>query len=565
MDYSEFVDVYESLASTTKKLEKATILALFLKKLEKKGKAEWVYLLKGKVVPDYDAREIGISRQLAIKAISKGFGVSENEIVTRLRKIGDLGEIAEEFADKRKQGVLFSGKLKTDKVFDNLRKIMEIEGKGAVDRKLGLVSELLGQATGKEAKYIVRTLLSDLRVGIADGIIRDGIAEAFFEFGEESEKKKEIIFKVEEAYDLTGDFAEVVEAAAEGKSALGKLKVHPGRPINVLLPVKVTEIEEAFRIVGKPAAIEHKYDGFRMIISKESNGEVKLFTRRLEEVTKQFPDVVSVVSKYVKGDSFLLDSEAVGFDSETKKYMPFQAISQRIKRKYDIEELAKKLPIELNIFDVLYLDGKNLMPLEFEKRRKIVEKIVSNRKLKIRVAMQIVTDSEKKAREFYEEALKMGEEGVMFKNLKASYRQGRRVGYIVKMKPEVKDLDLVIIGAEYGTGKRGGWLTSYYVACLNDGKYLGVGKVSSGLKEIESEEGTTYAEMTKILKPLIEETKGQYVKVKPSIVVSVTYQDVQKSPSYESGFALRFPRITAYRPEKPVKEITTLAEIKKES
>jgi len=178
--------------------------------------------------------------------------------------------------------------------------------------------------------------------------------------------------------------------------------------------------------------------------------------------------------------------------------------------------------------------------------------------------MQIVTGDKDVALKFYKEALNAGEEGIMVKNLDASYQQGRRVGYMVKLKPAANDLDLVIVGAEYGSGKRAGWLTSYIVACQAGGKFLEVGKVSSGLKELEQEGGTTYDEMTKLLKPLIISEKGKVAKVKPKIIVSVTYQNIQGSPSYDSGYAMRFPRITSYRPDKPLREIATLDDIKVE-
>jgi len=241
-------------------------------------------LLRGRVVADYDPREFGISGQLVIKAISKSFGIKGEEVVKRFRKVGDLGEIAEEFASKKRQRALFALKLSVKKVFDNLQKVMEFSGKGAVEKKIGLVSELLISASGKETKYIVRTLLSDLRVGVAGGILRDAVAKAFY-----PEESEEMSKKVEEVYGLANDWALVFESASKGKKALEKISIIPGRPINVMLPVKVTEIKEAFRICGKPVAIEHKYDGFRMIISKKGK-EIKLFTRRLENVTKQFPD-----------------------------------------------------------------------------------------------------------------------------------------------------------------------------------------------------------------------------------------------------------------------------------
>ncbi len=553
MHYYEFVQVYEALASTTKKLEKVEILSSFLHKL--KGKAEWIYLLRGKVFPDYDAREFGISDKLVIKAVSKSAGINPDEILKRLRKIGDLGEIAEELTNKKKQSALFSSKLTVDKVFNNLRKITSIEGKGAVEKKLGIISELLASCTGKEAKYIVRTLLSDLRIGVADALLIDAISKTFFP--DENAKKK-----VEEAYELANDFALVYESASKGVSALEKITVKPGKPIKVMLAVKADNIEEAFRICEKPAAVEYKYDGFRMIISKDEGG-IKLFTRRLEDVTKQFPDIVEAVKKHVKGNSFILDSEVVGYDSKTKKYKPFEAISQRIKRKYDIEKLSAELPVEANIFDIIYYNGKNLMNEKFKERRKIVEKIISKNDWMIKPAVQLIANSEAEAMKFYSKALKAGEEGIIMKNLEAFYRPGRKVGYMAKMKPSSNEFDLVIVGSEYGSGKRAGWLTSYIVACSSGDDFLEVGKVSSGLKEKE-EEGLTYEEMTNLIKPLIENTEGKTVKVKPKIVVTVVYQNIQKSPAYSSGFALRFPRITHYRPDRSTTDIASLDEIKKE-
>ena len=560
MKYLEIVEVYEELSKTGGRLQKMVILAEFLKRLKREGKSEWIYLILGRVVPDYDSGEIGISTQLALKAIAHSFGVRSEDVIKRFKKIGDLGEIAEEFAEKKRQSTLSTKTLSIDRVFNDLKKIISIEGKGAVDKKMDLISGMLGCASPKESKYIVRTLISDLRIGVSSPTIVDAIALAFF-----GDKKDEMKEKVLDAYDLANDFAVVFDAASKGLAELEKINVEPGRPLNVMLAVKVSNIDEAFEVCGKPAAVEQKYDGFRVLLNKTKEGKILLFTRRLENVTSQFPDVVEAVKKNIKGESFILDSEIVGFDSKTGKYLPFESISQRIKRKYDIEALVKKLPVEINVFDVLFYNGKNLMGDSFINRRKIVEKIVREKERVIRPAVQIITDREKEAMKFYENSLKIGEEGVMVKKLDAPYKQGRRVGYMVKLKPLMNDFDLVIVGAEYGTGKRGGWLTSYILACRDEGdgnKLVEVGKVSSGLKEKE-EEGMTYYEMTKILKPLVVEEGENFVRVKPSIVVSVNYQNVQESPSYDSGFALRFPRITNYRPDRRIDDIATLDDIRK--
>lgn len=559
MKYSDFAELYEELSGTTKKLEKIEILANFLKKL--KDHEEWIYLLKGRVTPDYDESEFGISTNLLIKAIAKSTGVEQSKVLKEFHKLGDLGDVALELINRKRQSTLFSRKLEVKNVFENLKKLSKMEGKGAVERKVNLVVDLLSFSSGNEARWIVRTVLGDLRIGVADATLRDSIGKALFN------GDKVLNEKLEEAYDKSNDFAEIFRRAKKGRESIEGVEIIPGRPMKVMLPVKVTDIDEGLRICGERVAVEHKYDGFRVLINKLGD-RVWLFTRRLEDVTNQFPDVVEVVKKHVKGRNFILDSEVVGFGEEKghKKYKPFEAISQRIKRKYDIEKLIKKLPVEVNVFDIIYLNGKSEINTPFFKRRKIIERIVNPEPWKIRLSKQIVTDDKKKIFDFYKEALKIGEEGVMIKKLDAPYRSGRRVGYMVKMKPEAKDLDLVIVGAEYGKGKRAGGLTSFILACKDtNGKgFLEVGKVSSGLKEKEGSEGTTYNELDKILQPLIIKEEKTYVQIKPQIVVSVTYQNIQVSPKYSSGFSLRFPRITHYRPERGVYDIATILDIKKD-
>jgi DNA ligase-1 len=555
MQYSQFVELYEDLASTSKKLEKAEILSKFLPKL--KGKEEFIYLLRGRVFPGYDEKEFGISTQLAIKAISKATGSTKETIVEHFKKIGDLGDVAEKLIETKKQTTLVRMNLTVDKLFKNFRMLVEITGKGTVEKKVNYIVELLTSASGKSAKYIIRTVLNDLRVGVADGILRDGIAKTYFK-----EEEKEGSELIESALDKINDFSEVLKLASKGRNELEKVEIVPGRPIKVMLPVKVTNLEEAFRICGKPLAVEHKYDGFRVLINYDGK-EISLFTRRLDNITKQFPDVVEVIKKHVNGKSFVLDSEIVGYDPKKKKYLPFEAISQRIRRKHEIEKLVKKLPVEINLFDIVYHNGKSVIDYEFKNRRKLLEKIVKSEKLKIKLSTQFVSSDEKKIMKFYKNALKIGEEGVMFKKIDAPYRPGRRVGFMVKLKPVAEDLDLVIVGAEYGKGKRSGGLTSYALACKSGKDFLEVGKVSSGLKEKE-ELGTSYKEMDKLLRPLIINEMGKGVKVKPKIVLSITYQNLQPSSNYNSGFALRFPKITSYRPERGIDDIATLEEIKKE-
>ena len=556
MRYSKLAQLYEDLSATAKHLEKIDRLSKFLRQLSGKDR-EVLYLLLGDIYPEHDQRKIGISNQLAMKAISKATGTEPDEVLKEWKSLGDLGRVAEKLSKQRKQSTLHRQTLTTEKVLINLRKLPEFEGKGTVRKKLSLITELLTSASPIEALYLVRTLIGDLRIGIKESSVREAMASAFFE------RNKETAKKIQDAIDRSNDLAEVFDIVRKKKiKDLEKISLEVGKPIKAMLAQKVKTIEDAFKKLGKPCAIEYKYDGFRLRIHKKRD-EIILFTRRMENVTKQFPEVVEYVKKYVRGKSFILDSEAVGFDKKTKEYRPFQEISQRIRRKYDIEELQKKIPIEINVFDIINYEGKSLINEPFEKRTSLIKKIIKNHKYKIVHAKQIITGNVKKAKVFYKKALRDNQEGVMMKNLQAVYQPGSRVGHMLKVKPEERDLDLVIVGAEYGTGKRHEWLSSFILACRDGDKFLEIGKMGTGIKE-KREEGISFAELTKKLRPLIIKEKGKTVYVKPKIVISVTYQEIQKSPNYSSGFALRFPRFTALRPDKSAKDIATLAEVKKD-
>ncbi len=559
MLYKELCEVYEELEKNHSRLKKTDILSDFLKKLKNSKNLEIIYLIQGKVFPDYSEKEFGISEQLCIKVLEKSSGISKKEIINKWRKIGDLGKVAEEVISKKKQNTLFSHKLTTEKVLDNLKKLPELVGKGTVDKKMSLVSELLTSASGTEAKYIIRTLLNDLRIGVASGTIRDSIVESCLEKNEENTKG------VQESYDKANDFALVFEKACKGIKELHNTRLVPGHPLKVMLALKAENIKDGFERVGKPAVFEYKYDGFRMLINKDEKGVIKIFTRRLDEVTKQFPDVVKYIKEHLNAKTFIIDSEAVGYEPKTKKYRPFQYISQRIKRKYDIEKLEKELPIELNVFDILYYNGKSFINEPFEKRSKLLRKIIKTKQYKIRTAEQLITSDEKEAEAFYKQALKDNQEGVMIKNLTAPYKPGARVGYMLKLKPVENEFDLIITSAEYGTGKRAGVLSSFGLSCFDEenNKFVEIGKASTGLKEKE-EEGLSYIELTKLVKPFITSEHGRGVKIKPKIIVTIIYQNIQRSPTYESGFAMRFPRVTGLREDKHLKDVATLKEVEEE-
>ncbi|MBR9677078.1 ATP-dependent DNA ligase [Candidatus Woesearchaeota archaeon] len=575
MQYSALVKVYEEIASTTKRLEKTKYLSVLLKNTPSQNLSTVLLLLRGRVFATWDKRKLGVAARLVLKAINVATGIDAKKIEDEWKKTGDLGIVAENLAGKKTQATLFSQELDIKQVFDNLQKLSTLEGAGTVDRKIKLIAQLLTSAKPVEARYIVRTVLEELRAGIGEGSIRDAILWAYFskELKIHYDKEKnelvipdkdrtkynEYLDIVQRAIDLTNDFATVAKiASTKGLEGLQKIELKPQIPVKVMLYQKAKDIKDAFERVGKPAAFEYKYDGFRLQVHKVDN-KISLYTRRLEEVTKQFPEVVEYTKKHVSGDSFVLDAEAVGFDKKSGKYLPFQKVSQRIKRKYGIKELADKMPVEVNVFDILQYNGKTLLDEQFKKRRAIIAKIIDEQPKQIICAKQLITDSVKAAQEFYGQALKSGEEGIMAKNLSSPYKPGSRVGYGVKIKPTMDELDLVIVGAEWGEGKRSGWLTSFAVACQDeDGNILNIGKVGTGIKELEQEGGVTFEQLTELLKPLIIKEKGKTVTVKPKIIIEVRYEEIQKSPAYKSSYALRFPRLVRLREDRGLDDISNL-------
>ncbi len=572
MKYQELVDVYAQLEGTTKRLQKTKIISDFLRKAPTQELHILVLLLEGKIFANWDENEAGVAARLILKAISVASGESKERTEQEWKKIGDLGKAAENLLGKKKQHTLFSHELTVKKVMENLRKLPGVGGLGSVDKKVQLIAELLTSASSAEAKYIVKTVLQELRVGVGEGSLRDAIVWA--NFGEKvgisvdaednkisienREEYVKYVAAVQFAYDLTNDFGTVAEAARKGLDALKKISLKIGTPIKVMLAIKADTIEEGMETVGTPAEAEFKYDGFRVQIHKDEDGKITLFTRKLEDVTLQFPDIVEAVKKHITGKSFILDSEAVGFDNKTGKYLAFQSVSQRIRRKYDIKETAVDIPVEANVFDVLYYEGELLLEKPFSERRELIDRIVKPMPKKIIVAEHIISSSKEDIEKFYKKSLKAGNEGIMLKSLSSPYKPGARVGYMVKLKPVMETLDLVIVGAEWGEGKRSEWLSSYVVACADDdGNLLEVGRVSTGLKE--KEEGLTFREMTRLLQPLIIRENGKGVSVKPHLVIEVDYEEIQKSPTYSSGYALRFPRVKGLREDRGIDDISTLS------
>jgi DNA ligase-1 len=577
MHYSSLVKVYEALEATSKRLEKTHILAEFLKEIEEAELERIILLLRGRVFPPWDKRTLGFSSKLAVKAVAAAAGVTEREVNTAWKDAGDLGKVAVELVGKKKQATLVSQDLEVKEVFETLQKLPAMEGSGSTDRKIKTIASLLHNASGNESLFLLRTVLETLRVGVADGTLRDAIAWAFLETksGYDAEKNditlddtsreayNAVVEQVQRAYDRCNDFAQVAVAAkTEGLAGLEAIHLELGTPIRVMLAQREPDVASGMERVGTPAALEMKYDGFRMQVHKQGD-TVTLFTRRLENVTTQFPDVVAAVKEGVSAREVLLDCEAVGYDLATKKYRPFQEISQRIRRKYEIETIQKKLPVELVVFDILYLEGEELLEQPFEERRALLERTVKNIPQSIVPSNYLKSADPVEGERFYKEAVASGNEGIMCKAFSGKYNPGSRVGHMVKVKPVLETMDLVVVAAEWGEGKRSGWLTSFTVACRDDdGDFVTIGKVGTGLKELEQEGGVTFNHVTELLKPYIVAESGRDVEVQPVIVFELAFEEIQKSPSYESGYALRFPRVIRVRDDRGPDDITELEEVR---
>jgi DNA ligase-1 len=539
VDYSELVDYYERLESTQSTLDKTDILAeLFREHEDELG--DVVMLSSGRMFPKWKNRETGLSSKTMVDVVSRATGRSEEDITDVWREKGDLGLAAEEMVDGKTQRRLVQKTLTVSGVMETLDEIasMEKEALESVDvsKKVGKAADLVSASSPREARYAVRNLLQNMRLGVAEGLIRDALAEAFFD-GDHVED-------IQHAYDLTNDFRQVAEACRNGINEVQSLEMEMFRPINSMLAKKVESIEEGFEEVGRPAGIDFKYDGVRAQIHV-SDGELKVFTRRLEDITEQFPDVVEAVDQNIDAENVILDTEIIGYDPESDQPVPFQRLSKRVKRKYDIERLRQEIPVEVRPFDLIYRDG-SLLQDTYEQRLGKLRSIVKEERRELRLVDHMETSSEEKVAEFDQRATSSDHEGIMMKKMDARYKPGKRVGYMVKLKPVMETLDLAVVGAKWSEGRRSGWLGRLKLGAWNEEeqRYEMVGRMATGLTDEELEE------ITSRLEPLITEEDGRDVSVEPEILLEVEYEEIQESPTYQSGYALRFPRLKSFRDDK---------------
>ncbi len=531
VQYGELTAVYDRLEATASTLEKTEILA---ETFADAGDLlpELSLLARGRLFAAWEPDELGVSSSLTVEAIATASGLPDERIEEWWREEGDLGDAAALAVENRVQATLVSDSLDVREVYETLRGLADHEGAGSQDRRVGEIAGLLGDSDPDEARYIVRTTVGAMRLGVGEGTIRDALAAAFLD-GEEDAARA-----VERAYEVTNDFRTVSETAREaGREGLGELEIELFRPIKAMLARKADGLEDALGGTERPV-VEYKYDGMRTKIHVRE-GEVRLFTRRLEDVTAQFPDVVGAVEKEVGSDRAIIEAEVVGYDNGTP--IPFQEFSKRIKRKEEITELAERYPVTVHAFDLLYDDGSLLESPLVERLDRLTE--VLEPEGTVRRAENVRPDSLEAAKTFYEDALAAGQEGVVVKNPEAPYRPGSRVGYMRKVKPTMERLDLVVVGAKWSEGRKSDWLGRLRLACFDDerGELREVGRLFSGLTDDE------LREITAKLEPLVESAEGRAVTVRPEVVIEVEYEEIQASETYDSGYALRFPRFSGFR------------------
>jgi DNA ligase-1 len=573
LKYSSIAEAYEKIEATTKRLEMTDYLVEILKETPTSLIDKVVYLTQGKLYPDFVGIEIGIAEKLAIRAVARSAGHREKDIEEDTQKTGDLGETAQKFMEKKTQATFFSSPLTVERVYETLDKIANSTGSGSVDTKLALLAGLLSDASPSEAKYIVRTVTGSLRLGIADMTVLDALALAF---GGGKETREHL----ERAYNISSDLGRVAKIVAEeGIEGIKKFKVMPGEPIRPMLAERLGSSAEILEKLGGRCIAEYKYDGER--VQAHKNGDkVILFSRRLENITDQYPDGVRYVREHVKAEEAIVEAEAVAVDPTTGEMKPFQELMHR-RRKYGIKEAMEEHPITLFMFDVLYVDGKDLTQQPYPVRHKQLEKVIEQTD-NIKVADYIIAENTEQLEQFFEKTVEAGSEGIMCKSVNEDsvYQAGARGWLWIKYKRDYRSemtdtVDLVIVGALHGRGKRAGTYGTYLLAAYNPDKdiFETVTKVGTGFTDADLEKLPELLNKHKLSHkhPRVESTLEVDVWFEPSVVIEIRGAELTLSPVHTcamnviregSGVAIRFPRFTGkYRVDKSAEDATTTEEL----
>ncbi len=579
MKFNRLAQLFSKLEGTTKRLEMIDILSDFFNEIKEKKDFEdldkVIYLLQGQLASNIKQfPKMGLAEKMIIEALSIHSGVDAKRIKDVLVKKGDIGAAAELIlAKKKKQKSLFdyseenqsSGNLLSiSELYSELKKIALTEGTGSHDIKLGILRGLIRKCSPLETKYLLRIITSTLRVGVQSPTIIEGLALAFTNLKENKDF-------IEKAYTLHPDLGEISKLLAEkGLEEVKKINIEYGTPILSMLASREIYTEFISRL-GVPFVAEHKLDGERLQIHK-TGMNVILFSRRLLDISEQYPDVCQVIRENIKTENVIIEGEVVAMDPFYEKMLPFQVLSQR-RRKYNIENIAKEVPVCLFIFDLLKFGDESYVDKPLPDRRKKLEEIVEERD-ELRLVESILINSTDELLEFFNKAREEGTEGIMAKSIKEDsiYQAGNRGYKWLKLKSleggKLKDtIDLVLIGAFYGKGRRTGVYGTYIGAVYNpeNDNFIAFTRFFSGITDELSKFLTRDMEEYKVEKKpknVICEDKPD-VWLKPEVVMEITGDEITISDKFATlGYSMRFPVFERMRPEKGPKDITTVNEIK---
>ena len=541
MKYQELVDVYSALEATTKRLEKTDIIAEYLKKLDADTIGKVGLLLLGGVFPAWSSEEIGIGAKLVERAVAEAVGTTQAKVEDAVRDEGDIGLACIDLYSKKSQMTFFSQPLTINFVFDSLQKLSKISGSRSTNRKISIILELLSQASATEAKYLTRTITEELRIGVGDGIVRDAIAQAF-----DIDKKI-----VERAQMLTNDFSVVATTAlVEGAEGLTKLNLTPGTPVKPMLAQLSPPVAEIIPEMGT-AICETKYDGIRLQVHRNGD-EIRIFTRRLENITHALPEIVELFDEHLPHDDYIVEGEVIA--TRDGKPLPFQNILHRVRRKYNVEEAMENVPLKLYLFDVLYYK-EPMIDEPLMTRRQTLESIVDTSVDAMNLSTMIVGTPENidEIEELFNSSIAAHHEGIMIKDASEPYIPGIRGKKMLKYKAEPETLDMIIVGGTYGIGKRGDFVGSYLVALRDENdEFKTVAYAATGLDD------ATLEYLTGKMKEIEITTKGREIVVEPKIVLEIAFSEIVESPEYETGYSLRFPVVKNIRKDKGPMDVDTV-------
>jgi DNA ligase-1 len=535
MLFMDFSRCCEKLEGISGRLEMIDVISKELPGLSAEELPVFVRFVMGRIFADWSSRKLGIGPNLLYEATGAVAGVPKEQVVDKINRTGDVGRAVEELLEVKSQTTFFHEELDLVSVYQSLISIAEQEGKKSQREKLLAVRRLLGNAHPLEGRYLARIMLEELRIGVGEGSVREAIAKAF----------NVDSALVEHAMQALNDMGEVARLAKVGPDKLRDVHITLFHPVRMML-AQQGSIADMIREHGQIAA-EFKYDGSRFQFHKKGNW-ARLYSRRLEDVTGALPDVIQQLLGATDHD-VILDGEVIAI--KDGKPMPFQSVLRRFRRRHDIADAQEAIEMVPNVFDILYLDGETLIDVPLEERRKRLETVV-----KLYLAPQVVSADPAVITKTYDEALTAGHEGIMIKVPSSPYSPGQRGKNWIKIKPEVDTLDLAVIGAEWGEGKRAHVFGSFLVACQDAGKLVPLSRVATGFSDEQ------LAEVYELLKDTVTKKSGKEVTFEPSLVFEVGYSELQASQNYEGGFALRFPRFIRIRDDKDIPDIETLDSIR---